>query len=232
MKRLFVFLLLSMLANAALEQTYVQTVGRDGSSVIEKKMDVSLFVNQLPEGALERMTDICLTTSAIKCSVNNTTITIIERLPAQNGYYTFTTEYGVPFITYTLTVRKLPTDRFASDLDMLLAAAGATEGSSGAAAVDLNANNNETAYYLKLLKTDVSYAVEMPTGVERGGTPRGEVSGSLVNFDLVQVLEEGGPMVVRSQELNFGYLVIICAAIVLGALTLSFFYSVKRRKKD
>lgn len=232
MKRILLVLLFSMVANAALEQSYVQTVARDGSSTIQKSMDVSLFSTQLPPDALQRMSDTCQILSSMQCSVENTTVTITERFPAQTGYYSFSTEYGIPFITHKLVVRRIPADIFASDLDRLLAASNATAAQSGSTpAIDLTQNNSEIAYYLKLLKMNASYTVNMPAQVDSGGTPRGEISGASVRFDLASVLEQGGTMTVTSRELNLGYLTILAMIVVLGALALSFFKTTRRRNK-
>jgi hypothetical protein len=63
------------------------------------------------------------------------------------------------------------------------------------------------------------------------------VDGNSVTFDVVTLMEESAPVVIKSSELNMGYLIILAAAVVLGALAFSFFNSkpikktAKKKKK-
>jgi hypothetical protein len=237
-RAIFVFLLLLAAAHAALDQSYVQTVARNGSSAIEKTMEVTIFANQLTSDGLQRMQQVCASGPRFDCSVDVDAKTVLMREGfAPGGYYSFSTDYGVPSITYTLTIDRIPTDRFSNDLDRLLAAANVTDSSGGGAArpIDLKdaATNQENAVLLKQFKANITYTIRMPVAIydARAGGVQGSVSGNEVSFDLVEVLSESRPIVVRSSELNSGYLLAIGGVIVLAALSVTFFTSKGIRRK-
>ncbi|MCI0504267.1 hypothetical protein L0Y65_06185 [Candidatus Micrarchaeota archaeon] len=229
-REIFALLLLSVIGGAALDQSYMQAVSRNGASVIEKTMEVTLFSNQLSQEGLARMGEVCRTSDTLNCSVDveNKKITMAESF-SSGGYYTLTSDYGIPFITYTLTLGKVPTDEFSNSLERLLVAANATEYSGGSGAVkpiDLadREANAESAGVLKMLKANLTYTITMPSQVSeaRAGNISGMVSGPSARFDLVSVMEESAPIVVRSQEPNYGYIIAIAGVVVLAALAFSF----------
>lgn len=232
---ILILLLFSVLVNAALDQSYVHTVSRDGSSTITKGMDPAIFSNILSERDFEKVSEVCQTGQGIECSVGAEELTITEGF-SSGAYYTLTTDHGIPFITYELVVRKVPTDRFASSLDEILVAAEVAEAAGGSVRpLDLRDRevNEENAYYLEKFNVDMTYTINMPVPVREAyaGDVGGVVSGSSVEFDLVEVLKESDYITVTSRELNFGYLTVIAMAIVLAALALSFFRGKKPRKR-
>jgi hypothetical protein len=224
-------LLLAIIADAALDQHYVQTVARGGGSSISVTSEVALFEGMLSEGGLERMARACEKGMDFECVVDagNRTVTLSEDY-APGGYYTYSSEYGIPFITHTLTVGRIGTDRFSRAMDDLLDEANATNGSSGAGgtskAIDLSdkARNAESARVMRLVGANVTYAVIMPSQVSeaRAGGATGAMSGNRAEFDLAAVLAESKPMVVKSQEINFGFLIAIAGVAALIALAVSF----------
>ncbi len=238
-RELFALLALSLLAGAALDQSYVQSVSRNGASTVEKAMEISVFSNQLAEGGLERMAAFCEETASLDCSVDvaEKRITIREGFTS-GGYYTYSSEYGIPFITHTMTVSKLPTDRFSSALEKLLAQSGAVEysGAEGSGRViDLTdgEGNAEAVAALRMLKANITYTVVMPSQVSeaRAGAVEGQVSGNSATFSVLDVMEESEPIVVRSQEFNYGYIIAIAGIVALAALALSFARTKPGRRK-
>jgi len=239
-REIFAVLLMSLVASAAIDQSYIQTVSRSGASSVEKTMELAVFSNQLATEGLAKMADYCEKRSDINCSVDVEAkeIVITENF-ASGGYYVFSSDYGIPSITYTMSISRVPTDRFSNALGRLLVAANATEyaGSSGSSkSIDLSdkEGNAEAAGILKTLKANITYVIVMPTGVSeaRAGSVEGRISGKTASFDLLEVMsEQGGPIVVKSQELNYGYLIAIAGVIVLGALALSFAGTRPSRKK-
>ena len=235
-REIFALLLFSALINAALDQSYVHTVSSDGSSTITKSMDLTIFSNILGEDAFGRIDEICQANQTAVCSVDKEemTITITERF-SEGNYYTLTVDHGIPYVTYSLVVRRVPTDRFASSLDKLLVAAEAVEEAGGATG-PLNLRdeaNKEGADYLERFRANITYTVNMPAPVHeaRTGAVNGSIAGNSVQFDFVDVLRESDYMVVTSREINYGYLSIIAMVIVLAALALSFFRGKKPSKK-
>jgi len=233
MRRIIAFLLLCLVANGALEQSYIQTVKSDGSSFIEKTTDLSPFSSQLNPGSFERMKDTCERISSIWCTAENETVIIREHFLQGGSYYTFTTEYGLPYITHTMVIRKIPTDKLSNDLDRLLAAANATSAQpSGTAKVlDLTENNSAAAEYLRMVGVNITYTVNMPAQIDEV-TGNGTSSGSAVTFDLVELMEKRGTVTIQSRELNLAYITGVAAVVVLFGLALLFFSTAKRRKKD
>ena len=237
MKTIIAILMLSIVVNAALDQSYLQTIAGDGSSTIVKTQEMNVFSNQLKSGALERMANVCQQGFAVPCSVDqeNKKITLTEKLSSNSGYYTLSSDYGFPYITYTLTITKIPTDRFSADLDKLLVASDAISSAGGGSAqpINLNEDNNESVYYLRKFKANITYAIKMPAATYEAsaGNVSGKRDGSSVTFDLVEVMSTSKPVIVKSSELNWTYLIIIVAAISLGGLAITFFTTKPRKRK-
>jgi hypothetical protein len=236
-REIVAFMLLAMAAGAALDQSYVQTVSRNGTSVIEKTMQITIFSNQLTAEALAKMDSFCKNQTRIICSVDapNKTITMSDDF-ASGGYYEFTSEYGLPFVTHTLTISRIPTDRFSSLLDSVLLGANVTSSSGGSStAIDLHdsATNRENSKVLRQLKANITYTVIMPIAVSEAkcGNVSGVVNGDQASFDLLDVLDQSQPIVVKSDEANLGYITVIAGIVVIVALAISFMGSktIKRR---
>ncbi|NYZ74360.1 hypothetical protein H0O00_04415 [Candidatus Micrarchaeota archaeon] len=216
------------LAAAALDQSYVHVVARDGTSTMEKSMELAVFSNQLTSDALEKMAVLCKSDRDLDCDVDvaNKKVAIREKL-SPGAYYSFSSDYGLPDITHTLVINSIPSDRFAADLDDLLVGAGVTESSGGSVdSIDLRDKtaNNKSVYYLKLLKVNITYTVTMPLDIAeaRAGDVAGEISGNSATFDLVKVMEESEPITVRCTELNLGYMVGIAGIAVIAVLAFLF----------
>ncbi len=236
-REILALLLISLSASAAFDQSYVQVLDRDGSSAIQKTMQVAIF-SQMTAQALSGMEQYCASLTAFNCSVDpvNKTVTINDSF-SSGGYYEYTTDYGLPFVTHTLTIERIPTDRFSSLLDRLLAAGNVSGAGGGGAtaAIDLrdNATNVPNAAYLRQFGTNITYTVVMPADISSAtaGNASASVSGRTATFDLVSVLSASKPIVVVSTELNLGYIVAIIGVLVIIGLAASFMGSktVKRR---
>ncbi len=221
-REIFLFLIVSSLAFAALDQTYVQDVSREGASEITKSMDVTLFAGGLDDEAFQRISEVCDTDAELVCSIEDKTIAMTEKF-SPGVHYSFEADYGFPSITYTFTLKKVATDRFATSLDKLLLKAGVIEEMGGAVPpIDLEdkETNLEGAALLRQLKANITYVVNMPTAITEASA--GSVSGSSVTFDVASLMEASKPVTVRCSELNMAFLIVIGAVIVLGGLALSF----------
>jgi len=221
-------------AFAALDQAYVQTIDQNGNSVISKDMDLSLYADLLPPGSFQRMSDICAAGFRVPCSVDpaKRTVHMEDKFSVKDGYYSFKADYGLPSIRYVVTVNSLPIDRFGYDLDSLLSAANASGGASPGTMrpLELNADNTKVAAALADIGTNISYTIVMPDYIEQA--PEGSVEGKQAVFDVVTLMRREGPVTVSSSELNFPYLLIAIAAIVVAGLALSFMGSNKERKGE
>jgi hypothetical protein len=237
-RELLGLLILSAMAAAAIDQEYVQVVARNGSSSIEKTMEVVLFSDQLAADALVRMEQVCRTSTAVDCTVDAEARKVTMREDYLPGtYYSYSTEYGLPFVTHTISISKVPTDRFSRALGRLLVLANATEPAAGGGSVnpiDLldREENGPNVEILRRIDANLTYVVVMPLPVAEAsaGEVTAAVDGERAEFDLIRVMEEGKPMVVRSRELNLGYMVAIAGVVVVAALALAFFRSKPARK--
>jgi len=236
MRGLIALLLLSVLANAAIVQSYVHTVSADGSSTMAKTVDVTLFSQQISSPVLQKLDAYCKGSPAVPCRINATTksVTIIEKL-TPGGYYTNSVEYGIPLITYRVNVTSLPNDMFSTDLDRILKDSGAIPVSgSGVGPLVLTdkETNGESIPTLRRLRANLTYSVTMPAGIAEAhaGKVKGKINGSTATFDLIDVMEEGAPIVVVTTELNSFLLVALIGVAVVLWMTYSFFFKQKRRK--
>jgi hypothetical protein len=242
MRQVSALLLVLALSCAVMDQSYIQVVDRDGSSTIQKTMDISLYTGQLPAVSLQRMADYCAGTTKISCSVDvdSGKVAIIEKFQP-GGYYSFESAYGIPFTTRTLVVGSIPNDRFGQSLAAILAGANITTGQeTGAAdALDLRDKTNpESAMYLEKFRANLTYSIVMPSDISGAdaGNYTAATDGSTATFDLVQVLERSSAMTVASREINSPAIVVIAGVIVVAGLALAFFtskprHAAKRRKK-
>jgi len=237
-REILAILVLCAISSASLEQTYIHSISRDGSSTMTKDTDLTIFADVLDPGAFQAVEDLCREDSRYRCSVDAPNKTIILTESFRSGtYYTFEAEYGLPFITYTLIVKKVPTDRFSSSLDDLLLEAGAIDesGDGSVSPMDLSdeETNTENAYYFRRFNADLDYIIDMPAPVYEAvaGNATAEITGNRASFDLVSVLEESEYMRVRSRELNLSYLFIVALAMVLIGLAYSFVKANKPSKR-
>lgn len=236
-RSMFVLLMLSLAAFAALDQSYSQVVSRNGTSTITRTSDITIFAGQLTVQALEKMAAACEESDSLDCSVDigEKKVTFRESF-APGGYYSMSSDYGFPFITHTLTIDRIPTDRFSSSLDKLLRASGVA-GEQGASIRPIELADKKTAQenaqILRSVNANITYTILMPIAVSeaRAGNVSGSVEGAGVAFDLVEVIGAGEPIVVVGRELNLGYMVAAAGVIVLAALALSFFGTKKPRRK-
>jgi hypothetical protein len=234
MRREALFLLaVSALMFAAVDQTYIHDFSRDGSSKITKTSELSIFSAELTNASFANMKAVCDDGFRVDCSVDvaKKTVTITESF-APGGYYTFGSVYGLPDITHTLVIEKIPNDKFASALSKLLIAANVTDPSQGGGSVspidfEDELNNREAAAILRMIRANLTYTINMPYDIDEAvaGNVTGNVSGKSVSFDLISLLEQSKPLMIRSRELNLGYIVLIFGILVIAALAFSFFWS-------
>ena len=203
----------SILLTGAIAQEYTQTVGRDGDSVITKTFDTTLLHGY----DIDAIAAVCQN-SEFSCSVEDGKMSLSINIDEDSRYYNEETEYGLPFITYTLTLRTVPTDLFSEEMNKIMVAAGYEEGPDVPAA-EIWKKDSEAVSLLRNFG-DISYTVNMPGNVVE--TSIGEMSGSTATFMFSDAYRVEENIVVKSQEINSGYLVIGIMIVVLIAFALSF----------
>jgi hypothetical protein len=218
------YLLVALLAVCLLltgsTQTYVQTFDSSGNSMIVEQKDMSSYLQSYPVGSLDRLAAACSASPSLGCSVEGTIITITLKMTPDSGYYAFQSSYGLPFITSTATVGKIPSDLFDSALNQVFIATDLTNSSSSAKAVDLadKATDARLSAAWKSVGINETYTMVMPNGYSE-------------TYDLVSLLADAQPMTATVQELNMGAIVLIVGIIVLAAFAASFFFTKQKKKK-
>jgi len=209
----------SILLTGAIAQEYTHDVGRNGDSVITKTFDTTLLHGY----DIEKIAAVC-DTGEYGCAVEEGKMSIALIIDESSKYYDEETEYGIPFITYTLSLRMVPTDLFSEQMNMILVAAGYGEGAE-IPETEIWKRDTEAASLLREYG-DISYSVNMPGGIVEAGV--GEITGSSVTFLFSEAYGTEGNIMVKSQEINSGYLVLGIMVVVLIAFALSF--GMKKKK--
>lgn len=234
-KIILALLVLSMAVGAVFDQTYVQQVGRSGGSSISKTMDVSILAGQLSADAFVNMEAYCSNSTGIMCSVDPASkIIVINQTFTPGIYYSFASDYGIPYATYTLTVSRVPT--FSDTLQNILVAVGESSPTQQtAASLDLadKAANAQMIQPLRQLNVSLEYTIVMPSDIisASAGNVTGVVEGSTATFNLVDMLAEGQPIKVVSREVNYSYLTAILGVVLLIVLAYLFLTSSKPRTR-
>jgi hypothetical protein len=230
MRKLIMLLLLAALASGTFDQTYLQTLAGNGSSVITKTQDLSVFSNSVSFPALAQ---VCAAMSSVHCSVSGETMNITENFAPGGGYYTYTSDGGFPLITNTLVITKVPNDVFGNDLAKVLVAANLTSAGGSSSAIDLTADNGAVVSALRQFDVNLTYIVDLQTvpSAAYSGNVTGSISGDAVAFNLVDAMASGQPIVIKSQELNIGALALIIGVVVLAGLAYAFFVTSRTNEK-
>jgi hypothetical protein len=197
---------------------YTHALDPSGSSVISKASDLTPVLQSYP-GSLDKIKDTCNVDPSLGCSVSGTEITISQPVAADNPYYTVSTEIGFPFITTTLTVDQVPVDLFDSALNRVLTSAGLTSSKSNAKPIDLRDKSRDAllADAWSQSGMQINYSVVMPNG---------QVS----SYNIIALMADSAPIVVTTQEPNWGLIVLVIGVLVLAAFALSFLRQKKKGK--
>jgi len=209
-------LLVSFLLVGAITRQYVHEQGADGSAVLTVKMKTAAL------GAVdyEKIANLC---PQYKCSIDKDSFSISAEL-TKGPYYKFYNDYGFPYITYTLEINAIPDDVLAEKTAELLKAAGENVG-GGVEASDITAKNTELADMLRRTG-DMSYTVVMPGEVTE--TSVGQKNGNTASFMLSQAYAQGGPVVIKSRQLNTAYL--LGALLIIALIILSAYFFLQKRE--
>ncbi|MEW6722175.1 MAG: hypothetical protein AB1324_02855, partial [Candidatus Micrarchaeota archaeon] len=99
--------------------------------------------------------------------------------------------------------------------------------------LDDSEENAASAAILRRFGANITYTVvfPMPVSSATAGSVSGVVEGNRATFSLIDVMEESEPMVVRSSELNFGYIVVILCVLALAGLAAAFFATKPSKRK-
>ena len=219
MKRFILFLMILSVAFSAGSQTYAHEVDFLGSSTIEEKRDLSLFLNLLPKTAVTDMEIVCQTYAELDCAIDANSLVIRVNVPEKNSYYTLSTDYGIPFTTTNLTIDKIPTDLFDNRINSILKKANLTEGSGFSKPINLKNKEDNLALSDALMNAgvDSNYIIVMPNG------ERSEVN-------MIELLSDSAPIVVTSYSLNLWLIFLIIGIGAVAGLSYMFFGNRRGRR--
>lgn len=237
MNRIILLLIaFSLVFTGSISQTYTHTIYQDGNSLINRELDLTFFTKVLPEQSLEAMASACLIEDSLRCDVNldSKVIYVNRSFEDMNLYYTIEVENEIPYSTYTLTVNQIPNDEFTYAIRDIMKKAGLeTNDQELMKPIDLSESSEwkAKADQLESLGIEITYTVEMPGEIisAKAGDVVGEVEGSKVSFNAIEILKNPGPIVVKSRQLNSVYLlgiVLVLTVVILGALIIK-----KRRSR-
>jgi hypothetical protein len=173
-----------------------------------------------------KLRNTCMANAGLGCTVDDGTIILKTAIPKNSEYYSFRTDYGIPFTTYSLSIKSIPNDVFSKQLNAVLVAAGMPAGSEYEV-LEIT-KDGDISSSLKIFG-DISYSVEMPGDIFEANIGSA-TSSSGATFLLSDAYAAGGPVVIKSREINWGYLLLIFAAIAIIGFALSFKYG--SRKND
>ncbi|MBU0760720.1 MAG: hypothetical protein KJ858_03445, partial [Nanoarchaeota archaeon] len=127
-KQLFVILILAFTVFAGTHESYTHIISYDGSSTLTKTVDVSQSPDIFDAETLEIIKDFCHDTLLLHCKVDQAakTISVTEEIKS-SSFYSFTSSEGMPDITYSVVIKKIPTGLFDSQFNRILVAANLTE---------------------------------------------------------------------------------------------------------
>ncbi|MGV8084792.1 MAG: hypothetical protein ACP5N9_00895 [Candidatus Bilamarchaeum sp.] len=242
MNKILTFLVIfSISVFAANEQLFIHEIYQNASSKIARSADLSIFADRLGSDGLLKMSTTCNSGFRPHCLVDleKKSVYIEEYVSSDNPHYTFVSDGGFPYVTYTLTISSIPTDKFVSDTDRLMVQSGAINGTGPSAplSLDLTRDNSNFLSVVRMLNTNLSYFVIMPGSIT--SATAGNYSASIypstlgpdqagASFDLAHVMQNRSPMIIKSKELNTSMLVVVFAVIVFAIIAYMFFGSSRK----
>lgn len=219
MKNILPLFIVLILLTGSITQTYTQSTDSLGVSTVEEKRDLSPILQLFADSALSDIKSVCESYNSFNCVVEGTILTSQISINPVNDYYTLETDSGFPFTTTTLTIERIPTDLFDSKINSILEIAQLTSGKGSADPIDLNQvqENKAKAQALNQAGIVLIYSVMMPNG---------ETS----EHNLNEILQDSKPIIIKTQEINIGLIILILGVVVLGFLFWSFFGNRSGRK--
>ncbi len=230
MKRILlsILIVMSVVFSATMDHTYMQTINEKGDSFFTRITRGEVFPEGSNTSAIEQ---ICQEGVIAKCKVNQSSQTtqIDITLKEKEGYYTISTDYGFPFITHVVKIERIPTDKISEQMIEILKQSGFTKRIQPASAVDLLADNKESARALKSFQANIQYEIKVPGLINEAtfAEQRINFEGEKVTIDFTKLLEKQGELKIVSSEMNWAYISAAVAVLVIVAFGASFIFDKK-----
>lgn len=217
-KLLLLTLLVAVLFAGCIDVKTYQKFGRDGSSTVTESIDYSTLAQMASSmNGSNSMGNPCanVTTPGISCAYADNVVNLTKTITAADAAsaYDFKVERGFPYITYKLTVDKVPF--FSGSKASDNSTAGVEQSLSGSLT---DPSAKQSAASLETIKMTISYEVQMPGSVTRADNSETFID-DWAKYDLLSLMKEGKNVYVESQELNVehvSYAVIIVVVVLFG----------------
>ncbi len=189
-----------------------------------------------PEGVNYTLIEkICKEGIISSCSINESSqITRINIAMKENeGYYKVETDYGFPFISHKITIKKIPTDRIGAESAKILSASGFTRTIQRTNNIDLGADNKESAMALKSFGSQINYSIQVPGLINEVKFAQEKIpaQGNSITIEFTKLLEKEGELEINSSEINWAYVSGAIAVLVLIAFGATFIFDKKVQSK-
>ncbi|MBN2478294.1 hypothetical protein JXB01_03325 [Candidatus Micrarchaeota archaeon] len=231
MRRYFTLLVvIALLLSGCVDHRYNLSVDRTGDAELRMTLDVTQLTNQLykesgmsrskfRENVTAQLNERCSKIEdeypGTKCMVSLQKMTVIQSF--EDGFL-FEKKEGVPYITYTLEVDRLPLYLVSGDTMLK------------EEYIHLEGMSKENYDYLKTVESGngkTVLVIEMPSDIiyAKAGSINAEVDGKKAEFNLAQIAEEPGGIMVVSKELNmfWVYVFVGIIAVIIIALIMKIF---------
>jgi hypothetical protein len=210
--------LFALFLSGCVSINYTQKVDRDGNSVMTENVDLSalLSLNKDFASSESQLSGACdnitKNGSVSQCSYASGVMTITKSVKASDNLYIFNKSSEFPYTIYTLEVRRVP---------QIVSSEGLSSGAGSAPQVDSDFKDPSAklgATTLRAAGASMTYAVEMPgeiTSADNGEVVVDSSGKKTARFNVLDLMEDGNYLVVKSKELDMVLLLVIGGGIVL-----------------
>jgi hypothetical protein len=197
---------------------YTQKLDRDGNSVMTQTIDMSALLSAGSQyaSASDQLSTICVNITKgetdVNCTYSDGVINVTKAVKPGDGQYLFSKASEFPYTVYTLELRKLPEIIKSADLS--------TNGGSGTQ-TDSDFKDPSAKLGAATLRTagaSMTYTVEMPgelTSADNGEVVIDPSGKKTARYNVLDLMEDGNYIKVKSKELDMPLLALIGGGVVL-----------------
>lgn len=209
---LIIAICLSLFFSGCISFTTTHKQFSDGSSKVVQDMDMSSLFSLTESyssstNSVSLLSETCYNVSKsnpdIKCNYSNSgVITLTKTFKPKEAFYTFETKDDFLVKKYRLTIDQLPDlGEDTSNVDSSTSQYLSQYTSNGK--VTLNGSGSKmTASVLKVAGVEYEYRVSMPGDITKAKNAK-KFDKSIAVFDVIELMEDGKPIVVESEEINW-----------------------------
>lgn len=197
---------------------YTQKLDRDGNSVITETIDLSALLSAGSQyaSASDSLSGVCLNITKgetdMNCTYSDGVINVSKPILLSDNQYSFSKSSEFPYTVYTLELRKLPE---------IIKSDGLSSNSGSDSQTDSDFKDPSAKLGASTLRTagaSLTYAVEMPgelISADNGEIVTDPSGKKTARYDVLDMMEDGNYIKVKSKELDMPLLALIGGGIVL-----------------